>query len=326
MISCCRRARIQRSSSDWGPGAGEQRELGARWGGVPCVEPSGVTDAGPLCQQALRQARSGGRDVVILDTAGRLHVDDELMEELARIKSLVRPQEVLLVLDAMTGQDAVNSARAFASRVGLSGVILTKLEGDARGGAALSVRAVTGCPVKFVGLGETVEALEPFHPDRMAARILGRGDVLTLVEKVQAEVGEAEARALERKLRAREFTLEDFKEQLKRMEKMGPLDQLLSLLPGMDRARRRGAEVDPRQLRRVLAIIDSMTPEERRDPSIVGGSRRRRIAAGSGTTVQDVNRLLRQFEEARRLFRHLAGAGRRGPGGPGDPLAPLAGA
>ena len=304
------------------PAAVEQlRVLGRQldipvWTGQPGEDP--VAIAGGAVEQALRQAR----DVVIIDTAGRLHVDDELMDELVQMKTAVEPHEVLLVVDAMTGQDAVSVAEAFNTRVGLDGIILTKLDSDARGGAALSVRAVTGKPIKFVGVGEKMQALEPFHPDRMASRILGMGDVLTLIEKAQAGFDEKKAAELERKLRTAEFTLEDFVDQLRQVRRMGPLDQLLTMFPGA--ARMKGAlprDIDGRELDRAEAIINSMTPEERRRPEIIDGSRRRRIASGSGTSVQQVNQLLKQFEASQRLIKQVMGKGNKGmkwgPTGPG---------
>jgi len=251
-------------------------------------------------------ARSRGLDVVIIDTAGRLHVDDGLMEELTLMKRDVAPDEILLVVDAMTGQDAVNVATAFDERIALSGVILTKLDGDAWGGAALSTRAVTGKPIKFVGVGEKTDALEPFHPDRMASRILGMGDMLSLIEKAEAAYDEEKAQKLAEKLRTAELTLEDFRDQLREMQKIGPLDEILSMIPGIGRMRGAGAlKVDESQLRRVEAIVNSMTPKERQNPAIIDGGRRRRIARGSGTKVQDVNVVLRQFEQVRDLLRQF---------------------
>ncbi|HEY3315862.1 MAG TPA: signal recognition particle protein [Bacillota bacterium] len=286
------------------------------WAGAPGEDPVAIAEAG--CQEADRQAR----DAVIVDTAGRLHVDEELMTELVRMKEAVKPHEVMLVVDAMSGQSAVDVAEAFNTRVGLDGVILTKMDSDARGGAALSVRAVTGRPIKFIGTGEKLQALEPFYPDRMASRILGMGDVLTLIEKAQENFDEKKARDLERKLRADEFTFEDFVDQLRQVRKMGPIDQLMSMFPGA--ARMKGMipkDVDDRQLDRAEAIINSMTPEERRRPELIDGSRRRRIAAGSGTSVQQVNTLLKQFDATRKMIRQVMSMGekgiKRGPGGPG---------
>ncbi len=259
----------------------------------------------------LAEARRLGHDVVILDTSGRLHVDQALMDELKEARRVAQPTEVLLVVDAMTGQDAVNVAEAFSREVGIDGVILTKLDGDARGGAALSVKAVTGKPVKFAGTGEKIQDFEPFHPDRMASRILGMGDVVTLVERAEAALDAEKARALEKKLRRAEFTLEDFLDQLRQVRKMGSLEELLSFLPGAGRLRGLAdLKVDEKEFGRLEAIISSMTKEERRDPSIIDGSRRRRIAAGSGTTTSDVNRLLRQYAETRKLVKRVADMGR----------------
>lgn len=274
-------------------------------------------DASPvdIAKGAVAAAERQDRNVVIVDTAGRLQIDEDLMEELERIRETVNPAEALLVVDAMTGQEAVRVAEAFHQRIGVTGVILTKLDGDARGGAALSVRAVTGCPVKFVGMGEKVDALEPFHPERMASRILGMGDVLTLIEKAQAAMDQEQAVQMAEKLRQAEFDLDDFLQQLQQMRNLGPLDQVLSMIPGFSAAKQlQGLQVDERELKRIEAIIQSMTPRERRAPHIIDGSRRRRIAAGSGTRVQDVNRLLKQFDQTRALMRQMM---RTGPGGRG---------
>jgi len=276
----------------------------------------GATDPIAVARAAREEAQRRGYDTVIIDSAGRLHVDEALMAELRQLREAVQPHEVLLVLDAMTGQDAVAMAGRFHAMLGLDGIVVTKLDGDARGGAVLSVVEVTGCPVLFAGTSEKLEGLEPFHPDRMASRILGMGDVLTLIEKAQETVDVEAAAELERKLRRAAFTLEDFRQQLRQVRKMGPLDALLEMLPGVGgRARAGGAGMDERQLVRVEAIIDSMTPEERAHPHLIDGSRRRRIARGSGTTVQDVNRLLRQFEEARRLLRQVGELEKKGKRG-----------
>jgi signal recognition particle subunit SRP54 len=244
---------------------------------------------------------------LVVDTAGRMHVDTELMAELRTVAKAVDPIEILLVCDAMTGQDAVNVAEAFLAEVELTGVILTKLDGDARGGAALSMAYVTGRPIKFAGVGEKLSDLEPFHPDRMASRILGMGDVLTLIEKAESAFDEAEARKMEEKLRRADFTLEDFLAQLQALKKMGPMSQVLGMLPGMGKLPIGDAQVDA-QLPRVEAMIRSMTPQERTDPSIINGSRRKRIAAGSGMTVQDVNKLVKQFHEVRKLVKMMSGS------------------
>lgn len=259
-----------------------------------------------LAKTALKEAARTGADVVIVDTAGRLQVDDELMKELAAVRKSVEPDEVLLVVDAMTGQDAVNVARGFQERVGLTGVVLSKLDGDARGGAAISVREVTGAPVKFAGVGEGLGDLEPFHPERMASRILGMGDVLTLIEKAEVAFDEEQAEKAAAKLQMGEFTLEDFLDQFQTMKSMGPLQDILAMLPGSGSLLRQ-VDIDDRDLKRVEAIIRSMTPDERRNPKIIGGSRKRRIASGSGTTPQDVNRLLKQFADAQKMMKTLAG-------------------
>jgi signal recognition particle subunit SRP54 len=273
----------------------------------------GEVDPVLIARAGVEKARREGFDTVIVDTAGRLHIDEEMMSELAKIKAEVCPKETILVVDAMTGQDAVTAAGAFHRQIGLDGVILTKLDGDARGGAALSVRAVTGVSIKFIGTGEGIDGLEVFHPDRLAARILGMGDVLSLIEKAQEALSAETARKLEQKLRREEFTLEDFRTQLREVRKLGPLDQLLGYLPGWSQMKKFSAmEVDEKELVRVEAIINSMTPEERARPEIIDASRKRRIARGSGTTVQDVNRLLKQFADMKKLLKQLGRAGKHG--------------
>ena len=242
---------------------------------------------------------------MIIDTAGRLHINEELMEELANIKASVKPNEILLVVDAMTGQDAVNVAQSFNEQLGIDGVIMTKLDGDARGGAALSVRHVTGKPIKYVGMGEKLTDLEPFYPDRMASRILGMGDVLTLIDKAQAAFDEKQAAELERKLTQEGMDLEDFLEQLQQIKKMGPLEQVISMLPGVGGKLPAGVQIDDKQLARPEAIIRSMTPKERKNPSIINASRRQRIANGAGVRVQDVNALLKQFEQMRQMMKQF---------------------
>src|SRR3712207_634026 len=266
------------------------------------------TDRNPvdIATWALEQARRDGKDVLIVDTSGRLHVDQALMEELANIKKVVRPHVVLLVVDAMTGQDAVNVAEQFAEVAQFDGVVLSKLDGDARGGAALSVKAVTGKPILFASTGEKLGDFERFHPDRMAQRILGMGDVLSFIEKAESQIEEDEAKELERKLRKNQFTLEDFLDQLKRVRKMGPLTSLLGMIPGLAGHQLSKMQVDERELDRVEAIILSMTPEERRRPELIKGSRRLRIAKGSGTTVQQVNQLVKQFGEMRKMMKGLS--------------------
>lgn len=264
---------------------------------------------------ALKRAEGGAYSVVILDTAGRLQIDDAMMDELAEIKRRSSPAEILLVADAMTGQEAVHVAEGFHSRLGLTGLILTKVDGDARGGAALSIRSVTGVPIKFIGVGEKVDALEPFHPDRLASRILGMGDMLSLIERAEATFDQEQALKMEQKLRTATFNLEDFLEQLRAIKKMGPLDQILSMIPGLAQASRQlPSDLTERQLKRIEAIINSMTPSERRDPRLLNGSRKRRIALGSGTSVQEVNQLLNQFRDMQRMMKQFSGGGPQGRG------------
>ncbi|MFH1501958.1 MAG: signal recognition particle protein [Candidatus Eisenbacteria bacterium] len=292
------------------PAAQEQLATLARGLDVPVHTGRAGADPVEIATTAISEAREQGADVVILDTAGRLHVDEEMMEELSRLREVSRPSEILLVLDSMTGQDAVNVATEFAARLDFTGAVLTKLDGDTRGGAAVSLRAVTGKPIKFAGVGEKMDALEAFHPDRMASRILGMGDVLTLAERVQEAVDLKAAAKMEEKLRKQTFTLEDFQEQLAALKKMGPLDQLAGMIPGMGKL---GAvAIDEKALKGVEAIISSMTPGERRDPGVIDGSRRKRIARGSGTTVQDVNRLLKQFDSMKKMMKQFGKLGKRG--------------
>jgi signal recognition particle subunit SRP54 len=287
------------------PAAIDQLETLARKVDVPVlVDRNGK--APKLAKSSLKEAASTGRDVIIVDTAGRLQIDDALMKELAAVRKAVDPDEVLLVVDAMTGQDAVNVANGFQSQIGITGIVLSKLDGDARGGAAISVREVTGAPVKFAGVGEGLDDLESFHPERMAGRILGMGDVLTLIEKAETVFDEEEAEKTAKRMQKGEFTLEDFLSQFQAMKSMGPLQDILAMLPGSGSLLRE-VEVDDRDLKRVEAIIQSMTPEERRAPKIIGGSRKRRIASGSGTSPQDVNRLLKQFTETQKMMKTLAG-------------------
>ncbi len=275
---------------------------------VPVFE-KGTQDPVKTAKEAIEYARYYQRDVLIIDTAGRLHIDTELMDELARIKENVKPQEILLVVDAMTGQDAVNVAQSFNEKLSVDGVILTKLDGDTRGGAALSVRAVTGKPIKFSGIGEKLTEIEPFHPDRMASRILGMGDVLTLIEKSAEAFDEKEVDKLARKVKTNDLTLEDFLEQMQSMKKMGGLKSMLDMLPGMAG---KNVEIDDNAMKKPEAIIRSMTPKERRNPGILNASRRKRIAAGSGTTVQDVNQLIRQFEQSRQMMEQMTSQMRGG--------------
>lgn len=288
------------------------KSVGAR-AGVPVFE-EGTIDPVRIAKDAVAHARDHGNDYVLLDTAGRLHIDTQLMDELKAIKDATKPQEILLVVDAMTGQDAVNVAAAFNDALGIDGVMLTKLDGDTRGGAALSVRAVTGKPVKFVGVGEKLEDIEVFHPDRMASRILGMGDVLSLVEKAQQQVDEKEAEALAKKLREDRFDLNDMLDQLRQIQKMGDLKSMLGMIPGIGK-QLKDVDIDPRQFARVEAIILSMTAKEREKPSVFNPSRKRRVAAGSGCKVEDVNRLLKQYDSMRQLmkqFKKQAKSGKRG--------------
>jgi len=275
--------------------------------GVKVFAMGGNQDGVGVCRAAMSAANSRGHDYVILDVAGRLHIDEEMMDELKRIRAAVPVTEVLLVVDAMAGQDAVNVAKAFNDAVGIDGVVMTKLDSDARGGAALSIKTVTGKPIKLAGTSEKLDGLEPFHADRMASRILGMGDVLSLIEKAEAALSEEQAKVLEKKIRENQFGFDDYLAQLQDMRKMGPLDQVLSMIPGFGQMRQlEGVKIDDRDVSRIEAIIRSMTKQERRDPSIISGSRRRRIADGSGTSIQDVNRLLKQFEEMRKMMRQMA--------------------
>ncbi|MGI6406868.1 MAG: signal recognition particle protein [Syntrophaceticus sp.] len=294
------------------PAAVQQLEILAKQIDVPFFALEEETPVA-IAEKAVEYSRSHGQDLVIIDTAGRLHIDEELMDELQEIKDTVAPQEIFLIVDAMIGQDAVNIAKTFHEELGLTGVILTKLDGDTRGGAALSVRKVTGCPIKFIGSGEKLDALDPFYPDRMAARILGMGDVLSLIEKAQATVDQEKAKELERKLRKQEFTLDDFLEQIQQVRSMGPLEEVLGMIPGLGGAkqlRKLQGEIDEKEFTYLEAIISSMTLEERNNPSIIKGSRRKRIARGSGRSVQDVNRLLKHYEQTRKLFKQLSEFGR----------------
>src|SRR5215469_6199400 len=261
-----------------------------------------------LARSALREARQTGRDILLVDTAGRLHIDDQLMQELQELKDLLGPTEVLFVADAMTGQDAVKSADEFHKRLGITGVILTKMDGDARGGAALSIRSITGQPLKFVGVGEKTDALEPFFPDRVASRILGMGDVLSLIDKVQESIDQETAEKMQEKLLGDDFTLEDFRDQIKQLRKLGSLGGLLDMMPKVGPLKElKDAKIDEKEVGRVVAIIDSMTPKERRNHMMINGSRRRRIAKGSGTSVQDVNNLLKQYAQARKMMKSFTG-------------------
>jgi signal recognition particle subunit SRP54 len=298
------------------PAAGEQlsalgRDLGVEVHRADHIQAS-QTDVVRICRAGVERGRDQGFDLIILDTGGRLHIDNELMDELVAVKTAVSPHEVLLVADAMTGQDAVTMAGQFDQKVGVTGVILTKVEGDARGGAVLSIRAATGKPIKFLGVGEKLDALEPFHPDRMASRILGMGDVLSLIEKAQESITREQAEEAQKRLTSNTFTLEDFRAQLSQMSRMGSFEQILGMLPGGQKLKHAIEGDKPeREIGRVVAVIDSMTPRERRDHTIINGSRKKRIARGSGTTVQDVNRLIKQFLSAKKLAKAMTGAGGR---------------
>jgi len=301
------------------PAAIKQLQVLGEQSGIPVFQMGEGHKVVDIVKAALRNASAAGNDVVLVDSAGRLHVNEELMQELEGLIAEVPPSETLLVADATTGQDAVNVATEFNRRLAIDGTVLTKLDGDARGGAALSIRAVTGKPIKFVGLGEKIDAIEPFYPDRMASRILGMGDILTLIDKVETTVDQEKARELEQKLRKMDFSLQDFLEQLQQMKKLGPLDQLMDMVPGFSSMARKmkGFKVDDRQLKRIEAIILSMTPGERNDPGVICGSRRRRIASGSGTTVSEINRLLKQFQEMKKLMKKMTsmtGPMKLGPG------------
>ncbi|AFS78632.1 signal recognition particle protein Ffh [Gottschalkia acidurici 9a] len=259
-----------------------------------------------IAKAAIEHGKKNGNDLIIVDTAGRLHIDEELMDELQNIKAEVNPNEILLVVDSMTGQDAVTVAETFNETLDITGVVLTKLDGDARGGAALSIRAVTEKPIKFIGMGEKLDDLETFHPDRMASRILGMGDVLSLIEKAQANFDTEKALELEKKLRNQEFTFEDFLDQLQQVKNLGPMNELLGMLPGVNSKQLKGLNVDEKDFKRLEAIIQSMTKEERINPTVIDGSRRKRIAQGSGTNIQDVNKLLKQFKETRKMIKKFS--------------------
>ena len=280
---------------------------------VPVFSSSVDMDPVQICREAKTAAHQQDCDTILLDTAGRLHVDEELMEELSRISQEVKPSDILLVADAMTGQDAVNIAKSFNDMLNIGGVVLTKMDGDARGGAALSIKTITGKPIKFIGVGEKLNELEPFHPDRLASSILGMGDVLTLIEKAQDAVDEKKAAELEKKLRKSQFTLEDFRDQMVQIRKMGSLGDILKMIPGMGKMKQlKNLDVDEKEFVRIEAIIDSMTPHERQQHTIINGSRRRRIAKGSGTRVQDVNRLLKNYSQMLKMLKKMNKGGMRG--------------
>lgn len=298
------------------PAAIEQLEVLAKQVGTPFFSLGDKVSPVEIAKGAIEKAQYLGCDTILIDTAGRLHIDEELMQELKDIKSAVQPTEVLLTVDAMTGQDAVNVATSFNEQLGIDGIIVTKLDGDARGGAVLSVKAVTGKSVKFVGMGEKIDALEPFYPDRMASRILGMGDILSLIEKIKDTTDLAKAIETERAIRKNEFTLDNFLEQMQQVRKLGSMESILSMIPGMGGIadKLKEAKVDEKELDRVAAIIRSMTPKERRKPEIINGSRRKRIADGSGTKVQDVNKLLKGFEQSRKMMKQMGGMAKFGKG------------
>jgi signal recognition particle subunit SRP54 len=304
------------------PAAREQLKVIARATGQQIFEHSETNDPLTLVREAFKHAQQTGFDTLLIDTAGRLHIDDELMDELVRIKSETHPVEILFVADAMTGQDAVRSAEEFHRRIGITGVVLTKMDGDARGGAALSIKQVTGQPIKFVGVGEKYDALEPFYPDRVAQRILGMGDVLSLIEEVQSKVDQSEAEEQLKKLQKNEFTLDDFRSQLRQVKKLGSFSKIMKLLPdqllggiGMPQMDEEQTKLMERELKRTESIIDSMTREERTDHKILNANRRRRIARGSGTNVAEVNKLIKQYTEMRQMMRQLSGSGLFGGSG-----------
>ena len=290
------------------PAAIQQLEVVGGQLGIPVFQ-MGTANPVDIAKAAVEHAKKEGYDMVFLDTAGRLHVDEALMEELSNIKETVHPNEILLVVDAMTGQDAVNAATAFNNQLDIDGVMLTKLDGDARGGAALSVKAVTGKPIKFVGTGEKLDQIEPFHPSRMASRILGMGDVLTLIEKAEAAMDQKKAQDLEQRLRKNKFTLQDFYDQLVQLKSMGSITDILGMMPGMNAGALKNVQVDEKALSRTEAIILSMTPYERENPGVINHSRKQRIAAGAGVQVQQINALLKQFDDMQKLMRQLTGPG-----------------
>ena len=288
------------------PAAVKQLQVVGGQLGIEVYAEEGSTDVVGIAKNALRRAKSNLNDVLLIDTAGRLHVDEQLMDELLQLKEQLKPQEILLTVDAMTGQDAVNVAESFHEKLDIDAVILTKLDGDTRGGAALSVRAVTGRPIKYAGMGEKLSDLEVFYPDRMASRILGMGDVLTLIEKAEQAFDEKKAQEMEEKLRTERFTLNDFLDQMDQMKDMGPLSSILEMMPGVDKKKLAGVEIDDKQLDRVGAIIKSMTAEERENPGIINSSRKQRIANGSGVKVSDVNALLKQFDQMRKMMKQFS--------------------
>ena len=287
------------------PAAIKQLQVVGKTYNIPVFEMGDKLNPVEIAKKALEYAQENRNDVILIDTAGRLHINEELMDELKNIKKEVKPQEILLVVDAMTGQDAVTVAESFDNQLGIDGIILTKLDGDTRGGAALSVRSVTNKPIKYIGMGEKLEDLEPFYPDRMASRILGMGDILSLIDKAQQNFDEKEALELQKKMRANEFTLEDFLNQMQQVKKMGPIKDLISMIPGMNQLNIPDKDLDPKIMSHVEAIIQSMTKEERNNPSILNGPRKKRIANGSGRTIAEVNRLLKQFEEMKKMMKQF---------------------
>ena len=293
------------------PAAVDQLKIVGETIGIPVFSMGTKISPVEIAKAGVEHAKKNGHDMVIVDTAGRLHIDEQLMEELVKIKSSVEPSEILLVVDAMTGQDAVNVAKSFNDLLDITGVVLTKMDGDTRGGAALSVKYITGKPIKFVGMGEKMDAIELFHPDRMASRILGMGDILSLIEKAEAAFDEKNAKELEKKMREQTFSLEDFLEQLRQLKKMGNLDQILAMMPGVNAGSLKNAEIDEKQMARIEAMILSMTPAERLKPEIINGSRRKRIANGSGCTVEELNKLLKQFDQMKKMMKQLTGKNAR---------------
>jgi len=287
------------------PAAIRQLEVVGEQAEVPVFTMGDKHNPVDIAKASLEHAEKNGNDVVIIDTAGRLHIDEGLMEEIENLYEAVEPDETLLVLDAMTGQDAVNVAESFEEKLGISGVVLTKLDGDARGGAALSIRSVTDKPIKYVGMGEKLDEFEPFHPDRMASRILGMGDVLSLIERAQSSIDEEKAAELEKKIRSAQFSFDDFLDQLDQMRNLGPLDQILGMIPGVNSKALKGLDVDDKDIDRIEAIIKSMTKQERQTPEIINSSRRKRVARGSGTSVQEVNKLLKQFKETKKMMKRF---------------------
>ncbi len=289
------------------PAAVDQLKIVGDSLGIPVFSMGTKISPVEIAKAGVEHAKKNGNDMVIIDTAGRLHIDEELMDELVNIKNGVEPAEILLVVDAMTGQDAVNVAKSFNDLLDITGVVMTKMDGDTRGGAALSVKYITGKPIKFVGMGEKLDQIELFHPDRMASRILGMGDILSLIEKAEAAFDEKNAKELEKKMREQTFSLEDFLDQMRQLKKMGNLDQILAMMPGANTGALKNAQVDEKQMDRIEAMILSMTPKERLHPEIINGSRRKRIAMGSGTQVEDLNRLLRQFDQMKKMMKQFSG-------------------